>query len=134
MTQLFAKAMKQAQSHNEHNDCAVKAIAIVCRVSYKTAHAALRKFGRRDGTGTQRIQTSAAISSLGFTVTKVTTQPRQKNGSRYTPKSVGKGFPCGSNLVFFNGHVAAMKRGTVEDWTNGRRHYVQSVWRVMKIK
>ena len=130
--QTYAKAKPQAAKFQEANDCGVKAISIVCRVSYKTAHAALKVAGRVDGDGTSHVEMMIAIRTLGFEVTKTTEQPRQKNGSRYTMTTVGKGFPHGSSLVFVNRHVAAIKRGVVQDWTDGRRHQVKRVMRVQK--
>lgn len=51
----------------ENNDCAVKAIAVVCEVSYDEAHAALKAAGRKDRGTTHFDAIFTAVGALGKT-------------------------------------------------------------------
>lgn len=126
----YDELRKQSDSFGEYRDCAVVATAIACRVKYKDAHAALKSAGRRDRKGTHRHTTWTAITKVLDCQIEKHPRPRQDNGSRYTTLTIGKRFPRGYYLVFVKNHVAAMVNGKVLDWTEGRRHRVQEVWKV----
>lgn len=53
-----------------------------------------------------------------------------KTRARYSAKTIGRVYPKGKYLVFFYGHVAAMVDGIIEDYTEGRRHIVKSIYKV----
>lgn len=120
--QTYSSVTEQSRHHNETNDCAVKAVAIACNVAYSTAHAALKKHGRKDRHGTFHYTTFTAIKDLGFVATKIVTR------NSYTMRTVNKLCPTGRCLVFVHRHVAAMVDGKVQDWTAGRCHRVESVY------
>lgn len=114
---------------NEHNDCGVRAAALVCNVPYETAHVALRVAGRQPRQGSFVPQITKAVKSLGCTVHK-SQNPKQPNGSRYTAKTLPKAYPRGRFLVYTRDHVFAMIDGTVLDWAKGRRLHVVSIQEV----
>lgn len=120
--QTYLSVTEQSRHHNETNDCAVKAVAIACNVAYSTAHAALKKHGRRDRKGTFHYTTFEAIKELGFKADRVTLNNKR------TMRTVGFDCPRGRCLVFVHKHVAAMVDGKVQDWSAGRCHRVKSVY------
>lgn len=120
--QTYLSVTEQSRHHNETNDCTVKAVAIVCNVAYSTAHAALKKHGRKDRQGAYRNTTFGAIKELGFVATKIETRDSR------SMRSVHRLCETGRCLVFVHRHVAAMIDGKVQDWTAGRCHRVKSVY------
>ena len=84
------KKVKQGRSRlNENNDCTVIATAIACRISYEKAHAFVKSLGRKNGGGFYTRKIAESLQFVGYNVTEIK-KPRQKNGSRYTPKTIGK--------------------------------------------
>lgn len=116
---------------NERMDCAVKAIAIVCRLTYKSAHVTLSQLGRKNGRRTPRPLILSAARVAGFEVTPVT-RLRQKSGSKFTPKTIGNKLKRGYYLAFINGHVISVVNGTVHDWTAGRNHHITEAYKVTR--
>ena len=108
-------------SLNEDNDCSVKALAIAARVSYAMAHKACAKHGRKPKRGmyTQDILETASHTLNCRVELKI--DLRQRNGSRYTVKTIAPLLNKGHYLVFVRGHVLAVVDGKVEDWTANRR-------------
>lgn len=125
----YAARVKASLKRGERNDCSVKAVSIAARVPYNVAHDALAFFGRQNGRGVYMATALEAVKKLGCTF-ETDKQPRQSNGSRWTAKTIGLGYPRGYFIVEFRGHVAAMINGVVQDWTDGRRHQVICVYRV----
>jgi len=125
MASKYQKMVKFAKDNNEHNDCSVKAVAIACDVPYKVAHKALERAGRKPRKGVFPNQIQAAVESLGYGVAQwqVTAKTMSKLGA--DPE-----LQKGHYMVFVRGHVAALKDGVIEDWTQGRRHRVNKVARV----
>lgn len=116
---------------NEKNDCAVIALSIVMRTTYKKAHEICTATGRRRGQGTHTRQTFNAIRAAGFSVEPVKRMV-QKNGCKYTPKTVGNKLKKGYYLCFCRGHVFAVVNGDVEDWTEGRQHRITQAYKVVR--
>ena len=125
---FYERAKKQRLS-GEHSDCSVIATSIVCRVPYNHAHKALASQGRRCGGGAYLSWTLSAARGLGCKVDSIPFG-KQKNGSGWTAASIGKRFPRGYYLVSMKGHIAALVNGEMQDWTDGRRHRVLSVYKV----
>jgi len=119
------------KQQNEKNDCSVKAIAIACRLTYKSAHITLAQLGRRNGRGTHNHIILGAARVSGFEVTEVK-KVRQKNGSKFTPKTIGGKLKNGYYLAFVNGHVISVVNGVVHDWTAGRNHHINEVYKVTR--
>ncbi len=116
----------------ERQDCSIKAIALVTSLPYRTVHAEFAKAGRKKGTGTYRSMQRRVLMNLGFKAI-VDTNPRQPNGSRYTPKTIHRFCNTGAWLAYKRGHVFAIVDGEVIDWTAGRKHHITEAWRIKKI-
>lgn len=144
----FTHLSIDARIIGETNDCAVKAVAIVCGISYHEAHAELKKQGRKARCGTYRHQTRAAIEALGFKITEWTFMEMQQFiESRYPGNHKGlksitshhpRRFPkawanCHPNMLFFSSsHVMAVKDGEVKDWAINNALRIQKIWEIEK--
>ena len=129
---MYYTSMRDAaQAMNESKDCAVVAVAFACRVPYQVAHLALKANGRRSRDGTMFHITSAAVQDLGFKV-EALENIRQKNGCRYTPKTIGEKLKRGYYLCRVANHIFAVVNGKVMDWTEGRSHRINFIYRVSK--
>jgi len=118
---------------NEMNDCAVIALSIVMRSTYKEAHALCESMGRKPRKGTYTKTTFGAIARAGFRLEPVK-HLVQPNGSKYTPKTIGDKLKKGYFLCFCRGHVFAVVNGDVEDWTQGRRHHITEAYKVVRVR
>lgn len=133
---------------SETNDCAVKAIALVCDVPYEIAHAVCKKLGRKDRDGTQNWITQRAIMALGFGFRQWSFQERHnmirsypgahKNLHSITSHHMRR-FPaawagCHRNMIMGNNwHIWAVKNGVCEDWSVNRSLRVDYIWEVDKV-
>jgi len=133
MTKLYQKITKESAKLNEHNDCAVKAIAIVCNIKYKDAWNLAKKFGRRYRGRTNALNTTyPAIKSKGFTCSFV---ENHKMNKAKTIKSLKPLLPSrGVFLVFVKGHVLAVRGGEIHDWTENRCHRIRLIMRVSIVR
>jgi len=129
----FTKQMKtrHRKQLNETNDCSVIAIAIVCRTTYKRAHSMLQVQGRKNRHGSWQSQQHPTVERLGLTLEKVKLD-RQKNGSKFTPKTIGDKLKRGYYLCYVNSHVFAVVNGEVEDWTKNRKHHITDIYKVVR--
>lgn len=127
----YQKLRDSSGQMKENKDCAVVAAAIVTQSDYASAHELLKKFGRKDRKGTVfHTTTKPAIESLGFRLELVNNL--QPNGSRYTPKTVAKACQEGYYLCRIKGHIFAVVDGQVMDWTEGRKHRINFIYKVLK--
>lgn len=131
MTELYQKLKEESYKLNEHNDCAVKAIAIACNIKYKDAWNLAKKFGRRYRGRTNTLRTTyPAIRSKGFTCTEV---ENHKMNKAKTVKGLKQFIPSrGVFLVFIRGHVFTVRGGEIHDWTEDRCHRIKLIMRVSK--
>ena len=121
------KKARYRKKLNETNDCSVMAIAIACRLSYKAAHDLMAEYGRRPRKGVHNFQILAAAKSLGFELTEV------KNVDKgFTACTIGNKCKAGYYMAFVRGHVLGVVNGTVFDWTEGRRHRINLVYKVTR--
>lgn len=116
---------------NDTNDCSVISIAIACRMRYIDAWEACNRNGRRKGRGMHTWDVLRTVKSLGFEVETIN-KILQKNGSRYTPKTIGKKLKRGYYLCFVHGHVFAVVNGDVEDWAHDRNHRIEHIVKVIR--
>ena len=137
----FSALCDESKAFNETNDCAVKAISIACRISYKEAHALCAKFGRKNRRGMKTNAILEAVKSLGCSLVekdKYSTARNKKTGCfekcGYTVSSIGPKIKRGYHLVFVRGHVLACVNGQVADWTEGRKHHVIKTVKVFKTR
>ncbi len=119
------------KANKETNDCGVIAMSIVCRTTYKAAHKALQRNGRKQRNGATTYELLGAVVNHGFKIEGVK-KLKQKNGSRYTPKTIGDKLNRGYYLCFCNNHVFAVVNGDVEDWTEGRKHHITQAYKVIR--
>ena len=125
------KNAKHREIKKETNDCFVIATSIVCRMTYKAAHELCAKYGRKEGRGLHTQPILRAVESMGFSVEPVK-RLKQKNGSKFTPKTIGDKLKRGYYLCFCRGHVFAVVNGDVEDWTEGRKHFIKSAYKIVR--
>lgn len=131
----------EASTENEANDCAVKAIALTCGVTYKTAREVLKEQGRKDRKGTYRHQLAAAVKALGHNATSVSVDNFIKKypGRHINLKHVTTHHPDrfhevwedgNSHLFFTHGHVLAVVNGVNHDHTRGHAMRVTTILKV----
>jgi hypothetical protein len=129
--------MSRERAAREDNDCAVKALACVLRLSYVNAQAALAAAGRVEGEGTSPAALRVALEALGGRV-------RREFGPARLGLEVGTPYPTtlhatmnpeawaamGDMLLFTPGHVAALVGGTVEDFAWDQAQPIWLAWEV----
>lgn len=124
----FDKLMDTSIKVGESGDCTVKAVAMLCRVGYRTAHKAMKQQGRKNRQGSSISATIAAIESLGWQVTAVFTKSRQ---IRHLKEKLGT---HGRYLCFTRNHALSYINGHVLDWSAGSKRVVEHIYQVKKIK
>lgn len=143
----YKACVKQQRLNNEDNDCSVKALSIVTNKPYAEAHAALKAQGRKNKRGATVHQILRALRTLGFDVVNnvpedltdaaaveewLENSPQHKYNVKTAttatnlPKE-GRRFLC----VTCN-HIFAVTNGVVQDWTEGRRNRVNTVFEVVR--
>lgn len=128
-----AKRSLYREEMDEGRDCAVIAVSILARVTYRVAHDVCAQHNRARREGMYTRDTIDALESLGFRV-EVVNDLRQKNGSKYTQKTIGNKLKRGYHLCRHNGHVFAVVNGDVEDWSEGRKYHIKKAWKITRIK
>ena len=122
---------KSTEYRSEKRDCTVVALALLSGEEYKDAYAALELAGRKRNCGAYTYQTMEAFKILDVELTQLPSiSIRQKNGSRYTPKTIGKRYQKGKFLCRSHGHMFALIDGVVEDWSRNRRLHIKQMWKV----
>lgn len=145
-TEVFCRMADAARAKNERNDCAVKAVAVVCGVTYDEAHAMLKSKGRKDRQGTDYSVIKAAVIAFGKKPINwggsgiqdfIQLYPgRAKNLKTITthhPVRYKKVWEEEINtpvLIFTRGHVAAYRDGKLHDWSVGRALQAYTVWSI----
>ena len=112
----------------EAADCGVISVQQACGVSYDDAHAALRRYGRKDKTGTWTHQLIKAIEHLGFEATRL-----QKHWmTKYRTMCVlNRNLPpSGRFIVKTSDHFAAIVDGKCDDWSAGRNMRIKGIYRI----
>ena len=139
----FDEMEAESKLFNEKNDCSVKAVAVVCGVTYAQARFALHQAGRRPGYGALTHEIHNAVKSLGKVAKRDNSfisvcLDHLRNTKNYVVKNVTTRqltmFPelaVGGNwLVYTNGHVIAVKDGKVHCWGATRALRIKSVYEV----
>lgn len=138
----------ESRSMGETNDCAVKAVAIACDVSYAEAHEAMKALGRKNRNGTNFYNiTTKAIEGFGFTLKSwglverdevIKSYPGVHSGLKNITTHHPRRFPqvwskFHGNLLFHTkGHILAVRDGIVCDWTVNHAKRVVGVYEVHK--
>ena len=121
----FKEVKVRSSKMRERNDCAVKALAIAAEKPYEEVHALFKRLGRKNRRGTPLYTIVRAAREYSPNV--LYTDIRKPCGGKYTARTIGEALPKGKYILHYNGHVAAMVDGMVEDWTDGRCHRVIAV-------
>lgn len=139
---LFDAMHERSKRLNEENDCSVKAVAIVCGVTYDVAHEALEYAGRKHRKGAFINEILYAIGKIGkksyldldfidsrleilcsrnYVVKKLTTRQLTM-----FPDLIGEG----TWLIYTNGHVLAVKDGQVHCWGGKSALHIKLAYKV----
>lgn len=112
----------------EHNDCAVRALAIALDMPYGDCHDHYAHHGRKWGRGTPISTTMNLMRSLG--AAQVNT--RNRGGRDGTLTQFLRAYPQGRYWVARRGHAFAVVDGVVHDWQHGTgpRSRVIYAWRM----
>lgn len=129
MKVTYKTCVDVAKARKEHNDCAVKAVAIATGIGYNQSHTVFSKLGRRNGRGVDWMMLVKAIEHCTGNKGKFTSILKP-NGTFYTGKTIGQALPNGKYILMFRGHVAAMVDGKIEDWTENTKKCVLYFWKV----
>lgn len=141
-TEQFNSLCNETVARNEKNDCSVKAVALVCGVSYDVAHAEMAKQGRKNGRGAQTTAIELACIALGKRIEPI--NPKHKiaaypgvhknlqNVTTHHPARFPDVWKDGKTyLAYIRGHVLAIVDGQVHDWTLGRAKRVYRIREVL---
>jgi len=133
-TSRYTKARKRGLAKGDRNFCGPIALSIACRVPYNKAYSAAKKAGRKDRHGMWLGELLAAAKDLGCDSTKVFNKGnrplRQPNGSKYTPKTIGKRLKHGYYICMTADHFFAVVNGVVEDWSDSNNLHIKYAFRI----
>jgi hypothetical protein len=122
----YDQLKNDAEAIGESNDCAVRTVAVITGKPYKDVHSKFRCWGRKKGRSTPRYMTKCVIDDFGFKLEDVT----NKFGSK-TVRTLERELPCkGVFLIAVRGHILGARDGQIFDWTQGRLHRIQAVYKV----
>ncbi|REK56911.1 MAG: hypothetical protein DWQ49_09390 [Bacteroidetes bacterium] len=130
MNEKFLRLKEAGKNYNERNDCAVKAVAAACDLTYEQAHNLLRSYGRKSGSGTSFDSIiRPAVASVGFDLLRFYA-PSAINTMRKILYGVNHSdtyFVLTTNYR----HIVCVKRGEVIDFTEGRRHRIHHIFELV---
>lgn len=144
VSSTYAHNAAASAALNENNDCAVKAVAAACCVSYEDAHQVLKKLGRVDRQGTYYRTIRQAVRFFGFDMIEEIKAERiaqypgvhknLQNITTHHPDRFPKVWSEGTYLFYTTGfkHVLCVKDGVNHDWTRGSAKRVEAVFRIVK--
>lgn len=138
-----SKGCRFRKERNETNDCGVLALSILGRMTYEKAHGICEFQGRKHRMGMWTTSLLCAFEQAGFKATEVKQRTstknmfgrlRQPNGSKYTPKTIGKRLHTGYYLCVTDGHFFSVVNGDVEDWSKDRRLRVIRAYKIVRTR
>lgn len=132
----FRELLNKVTAIGDHSACTVIATAIVCGCSHASADKVVTEVGGRERgrgiyfNGTELMHN--VLAKFGKVATCEYSRERDyRPGVRgFSLKTVAQRYPRGRYLVFVRGHVAALRNGKLDDWSEGRSHTVQAVYRI----
>ena len=138
----FEDLYSASRSLNESNDCTVKAVALVCGVTYQEAHAEMKRRGRKDRRGAFAWQYKAAVEHFGKRIITRTANEfiSQYPGIHKTLSHVTSHHPRRFPGVFSKdkvyllrsrSHVLAVIGGEVKDWSINKSLRIIDIWEVV---
>lgn len=159
-TKEWRRVCARSNRWGEENDCTVKALAIATNSTYEKAHGALALRGRSYRKGTSMGRIFSTLKDWGYTVkteykksdidriqrwkefgwslddSDIETMKdfkRSRWSKGKTIKSIVPHLPSrGVFLIETSSHVLCVRAGQVHDWTDGRRHRITHVHRIIK--
>jgi hypothetical protein len=159
-TKEWRRVCARSKKWREENDCTVKALAIATNSTYEKAHGALALRGRNYRKGLPMEKVFSALHEWGYTVKteykksdidraerweeygwdipeelgeKVKKMTRSRWSKGKTIRSITPHLPSrGVFLIETRAHVLCVRAGQVHDWTDGRRHRITHVHRIIK--
>lgn len=146
-TERFNALSNASRGLNENNDCAVKAVALLCAVPYEAAHAKLKELGRKQGSGTPYAAIRTAIEFFDYRIVQwtgsdiqdvITTYPGEghrnlKHITTHHPRRFKKAWaPLKDRrlLLCVKKHVAAFVDGEVHDWSVNTS---KQIWQILEV-
>lgn len=131
MSKKFEELQEVSKSIEETKDCAVKAVAAVTGLAYLVVHSAMCRHGRRPKSCTPNRITYEVLKHLGFKNKDVTRYYKSKTVRTLEREMKHR---RGTYLVWTKGHILAVVKGKVCDWTEGRLHRVIRIERVWRLR
>jgi len=125
----YEQVKEASWKSGESRDCTVRSIALTTGEGYEMAHYALEEQGRVRRMSTSICSMFDACKSLGYKMERM--KPEEYAGAKTAISAARMNLP-GRYILSFSGHVAAMIDGKVLDWTEGRRHRIERIYRVTK--
>ena len=108
----------------ERADCAVRAVTAVTNIPYDTVHEQFAKGGRKSRGRSANGLAEKICVRLGFVL-----EPWEVTAK--TIRTLERELPAkGHFLIEVRGHMLAVINGKTVDWSAGRQHHIQNVWRV----
>ncbi len=126
---MYNTLKESSNFYKETNDCSVKALAVVADLPYAKAWNLLAQQGRRPRKGVTMPAFFNALKNAGFEAQDVSSFITERTVRGLQQLRLKECY-----IVTTASHVLAIKHGLVQDWTAGRLHRVQKVWRIRKIE
>lgn len=121
-------------AYRDENNCTVKALRNAFGLSFPAAYEALKAYGRKHGSGLPWASYLACVKQhakqrgLKVEVLKWS-QARRDYGK--TVVSAQRRLAKGETVIFnVRGHTMCYRDGYTNDWADGRRHHINSIWRI----
>tara|TARA_R110000824_G_scaffold301010_1_gene489057 strand:+ start:761 stop:1198 length:438 start_codon:yes stop_codon:yes gene_type:complete len=122
----YEKIKESREYNSDRGSCSVVACSVAFGVPFPEMQKVFEGFGRKKNRGVYFDQYLKKVSKMyGFKVQNV---PLKK--ARLTPKNCKAHLGKGTFILGTRGHVLTLKNGIVEDWTNGRGHRVNRIWKI----
>ena len=111
----------------ERHDCTVRAVALIAAISYKEAHAILKKAGRKNGHTFKFISWVAGYGPIADRLKVFYTA--SAHNTHLTINQFVKTNPKGRYIVRTKGHVFAVIDGMIHDTVlEGGKRWIRNIW------
>ena len=108
--------------------CCVRALQYAFDLTYENANGIAEQFGRKQNAGMYRNQWEPMFEQMAKRKRRAFRRVPKKYWPGKTVASFAKEAGRGTYIVGTRGHMLCIKDGKVWDWTEGRRHRVESVY------
>lgn len=131
----------------DKNFCTVIASSVAFELPFNLVHDFYSENGRKIGKGLPPHKTEKMIFKLseitGYEVQiyksfRINGFQKWSNGGQIltqlrhslTPNNAEAYLPLGNYILGVRGHVLGVNNGTVQDWTQGKKHRIERIWKV----